>query len=158
MVIPKKIRTFLNEHKINYELIYHPRVYTAQETAARTHTKGKEFAKTVILLVDGKYCMMVLPAIYSLDLIKVRKALKAKRVNLASEEEMESICPDCEVGAMPPFGPLYELPVYIDRHLTEDQMITFNAGSHEHAIRMFYKDFEKLVKPQIVDIAGEHVS
>ncbi len=152
MPIPQHIESFLNERKVPYEVIHHRRDYTAQETAADTHTRGKDFAKTVILFVDNKYCMVVLPAIYQVDMKKVRKGLNAKRVSLATEDELANICSECEVGAMPPFGPLYKLPVYVDRHLKEDRMITFNAGTHEDVIRMLYSDFEKLVKPEVLDI------
>lgn len=156
MPIPQKIKSYLDEHKIAYEAIHHRRDYTAQEAAADTHTPGKDFAKTVVLFVDNNYCIVVLPAIYQVDMKKIRKALNAKRVSLASEDEIAEICSDCEVGAMPPFGPFYKLPVYVSHHLAQDHMITFNAGTHEDAIRMLYRDFEKLVKPVVVDLTVEH--
>ncbi len=152
MPIPQAIKSFLNEQKIPYEFIHHRRDYTAQETAADTHTKGKDFAKTIILFVDNKYVMAVLPAIHQVDLEKVKKALKANVVTLATEDEISEICGDCEVGAMPPLGPLYKLPVYVSPHLAKDHMITFNAGTHEDAVRMMYSDFEKLVKPQLLEL------
>jgi Ala-tRNA(Pro) deacylase len=155
MSIPQKIKSHLDEHKVPYEAIHHRRDYTAQEAAADTHTPGKDFAKTVILFVDNNYCMAVLPAIYQVDMKKIRKALKAKRVALASEDEIAEICPDCETGAMPPFGPLYQLPVYVSHHLAQDHMITFNAGTHEDVIRMLYRDFVELVKPVVVDLTVE---
>ncbi|MFQ5864346.1 MAG: aminoacyl-tRNA deacylase [bacterium] len=156
MAIPQNIRSFLNEHKIPYEVIHHRRDYTAQETAADTHTKGKDFAKTVILFVDNKYCMAVLPAVYHVDMKKIKKELDAKKVSLATEDEISNICPDCEIGAMPPFGPLYKLPVYVSHHLKEDHMITFNAGTHEDVIRMLYSDFEKLVNAVVIDLAANN--
>lgn len=156
MPVPDKIQSFLNEHKIAYEMIHHRRDYTSQETAADTHTKGKEFAKTVVLFVDNDYCMAVLPAIYQVDMEKVKRQTEAHEVALATEHEIERICPDCEIGAMPPFGKLYNLPVFVDRNLTEDHLITFNAGTHEDAIRMLYHDFEKLARPKVIDLAANH--
>lgn len=155
MPIPKPIKSYLDEHKIPYEVIHHRRDYTAQETAADTHTKGKDFAKTVILFADNKYCMAVLPAIYQVDMKKIRKELSVKKVSLATEDEIGDICSDCEVGAMPPLGPLYKLPVYVSHHLAEDHMIAFNAGTHEDVIRMLYSDFEKLVKPVVLDLTAD---
>lgn len=152
MPIPQAIKSYLYDNKVGFEAIHHQRDYTAQQTAADTHTKGKDFAKTVILFVDNKYCMAVVPAIYQVDLEKFKKQVNAKEVSLASEEEIKSICSDCEVGAMPPFGPLYDLPVYVSHHLAEDHMITFNGGTHEDVIRMRYKDLEELVKPTVSDI------
>ncbi|NIR50879.1 YbaK/EbsC family protein [candidate division KSB1 bacterium] len=154
--MPQTVKSYLDENKTPYESIHHRRDYTAQETAADTHTKGKEFAKTVILFVDQKYCMAVLPAIYQVDLDKIKKELNAKEVNLATEEEISQLCRDCEIGAMPPFGNLYDLPVYVSHHLTEDNMITFNAGTHEDVIRMMYDDFEKLVNPKVLDMTSNH--
>jgi Ala-tRNA(Pro) deacylase len=152
MPIPQAIKSFLNEQKIPYEIIHHHRDYTAQEAAADTHTKGRDFAKTVILFVDNKYVMAVLPAIHQVDLEKVKKELKAKVATLATEDEIAEICGDCEVGAMPPLGPLYKLPVYVSHHLAKDHLITFNAGTHEDAVRMMYSDFEKLVKPLALEL------
>ncbi|HEX9652377.1 MAG TPA: YbaK/EbsC family protein [bacterium] len=154
MSIPHAITAFLNEQKVPYEAIHHRRDYTAQETAADTHTKGKDFAKTVILFVDNKYCMMVLPAVRHIDMQKARKDLHARKVNLATEDEIRSICTDCEVGAMPPLGPLYRLPVYVSAELRDDRMITFNAGTHEDVIRLLYDDFEKVVKPTVIDFTS----
>jgi Ala-tRNA(Pro) deacylase len=151
--ISKRLQSFLDEHAVAYETIHHRRDYTAQEAAAHTHTPGKEFAKTVILWVDGGYAMAVLPAHHMVDLDKLREALGAKEVKLASEDEIRELCPDCEAGAVPPFGNLYNLPVYLSEAMTDDERITFNAGSHEDAIRMMYKDFEKLVQPKVMEFS-----
>lgn len=154
--IPQSVKSYLDEHKVAYEAIHHRRDYTAQQTAADTHTRGKEFAKTVVLFADNKYCMVVLPAIHHVSMEKIKKALKVKEVSLATEDEIAQICSDCEVGAMPPFGNLYDLPVYVSHHLAADRMITFNAGTHEDVIRMLYADFEKLVEPKVMDITTDH--
>ncbi len=151
--ISKRLQSFLDEHAVPYEVIHHRRDYTAQETAADTHTPGKEFAKTVMLWVDGNYAMAVLPAHRMVDFDKLRQALSAKEVKLASEDEIRELCPDCEAGAVPPFGNLYSLPVYVSEDTAEDERITFNAGTHEDAIRMAYKDFEKLVQPTILQLS-----
>jgi Ala-tRNA(Pro) deacylase len=154
MSIPHAITEFLNQQEVPYEAIHHRRDYTAQETAADTHTKGRDFAKTVILFADNKYCLAVLPAVRHIDMQKAKKELHAKNVALATEEEIRTICTDCEVGAMPPLGPLYQLPVYVSPELRDDRMITFNAGTHEDVIRLLYEDFEKVVKPVVIDFAS----
>ncbi len=156
MPIPHAFNEYLNLHKVAYEVIRHRRDYTAQQTAADTHTKGKSFAKTVIVFADNQYYMVVLPATYLVSLEKVKNVLNAGHASLATEDEIAQICSDCEVGAMPPFGTLYELPVYVSHHLAEDHMITFNAGTHEDVIRILYKDFETLAKPNVANITVEH--
>ncbi|MDZ7290702.1 MAG: YbaK/EbsC family protein [candidate division KSB1 bacterium] len=147
----QKLTSYLDERKIPYEIIHHKRDFTAQRTAADTHTPGKAFAKTVILVVDGKFGMFVLPAMLKIDLEKVKHELGAKEVRLATESEFSGICTNCEVGAMPPFGTLYNLPVYVSPLITEDQLITFNAGTHEDVVRMRYNDYEKLVQPVVMN-------
>ncbi|RMD99165.1 MAG: deacylase [Calditrichaeota bacterium] len=150
--MPKAIEAFLNEHAVAYEVIHHRRDYTAQETAADTHTPGKTFAKTVLVYADGRFYMTVLPATHQLDFEKLKTALGAKELRLASEAEIEKLCPDCEVGGMPPFGNYYNLPVYVSHLLQNNSQITFNAGTHEDVLRMSYTDFEDLVKPTVTDI------
>jgi Ala-tRNA(Pro) deacylase len=151
MPILLMLKSYLDQHHVAYESIHHRRDYTSQEAAADTHTPGKEFAKTVILAVDDRFGMFVLPAIRQVDLEKVKRKLGAKKVRLASEDELAKISADCEVGAMPPFGTLYELPVYVSPLITQDRLITFNAGTHEDAVRMLYSDYEKLAQPQSID-------
>ncbi len=147
----QSIKANLDAQRIPYEIIHHRRDYTAPETAAHTHTPGKFFAKTVIMEVDRKLCMFVMPASDHIDLEKVRRALHAKEVHLASESEVARACPDCETGAMPPFGQYYQLPVYVSHRLIEDHMITFNAGTHEEVIRMVYQDYAKLARPVVMN-------
>jgi Ala-tRNA(Pro) deacylase len=138
----QNVTSFLDEYRIPYEIIHHKRDYTSQRTAADKHTPGKAFAKTIIVIVDGKYCMFVLPATRKVDLEKVKRELGAKSARLATESEFSGICTGCEVGATPPLGTLYKLPVYASRELTEDPLITFNAGTHEDVVRMSYSDYE----------------
>jgi Ala-tRNA(Pro) deacylase len=153
MAIPQQIKAYLNGLKIPYEVIHHRRDFTAQETARDTHTPGRDFAKTIVLYADNDYYMMVLPATYKLDLQKIKTALGWRYVDLATEEELAQVCADCEVGAMPPLGRLYNMKVFVDRHLTEDHLITFNAGTHEDVIRLRYDDFNMLSNPNVIDIA-----
>jgi Ala-tRNA(Pro) deacylase len=150
--IPKRITEFLDKSRVDYEVIEHPLDFTAQETAAHTHTPGKEFAKTVFLRVDGKPAMAVLPAPQMVDLEEARTSIGADEVVLAHEDEIAKLCPDCDTGAAPPFGNLYEVPVYVSPVIAKDERVTFNAGSHRDAIRMDYSDFERLVKPRVVSL------
>lgn len=153
MALPKVVKAYLDEHIVPYDLVHHPRDFTAQETAAHTHTPGKSFAKTVIVEVDGEYLMAVIPAHRHLHLSKMKKHLHAEHLRLVEEDELRKICPDCEVGAMPPFGALYDLDVVASLEISQNPRITFNAGTHEDAIRILYSDFNKLVHPKIADIA-----
>jgi Ala-tRNA(Pro) deacylase len=149
----QRLLRYLDEHGVEYAVLHHPRDFRASSTAVDTQTPPEEFAKTVFLKVDGAYALAVVPASRSVALRRLRRALGAREVELASEEEVARLCPDCEVGAAPPFGGLYGLPVYVSAALSRDERITFNAGSHTDAIRMGYRDFEKLVQPRVLQIA-----
>jgi Ala-tRNA(Pro) deacylase len=149
----EKLRKFLDKNKIKYVNIKHSLAYTAQEIAASAHIHGKEIAKTVIVKIEGKMAMSVIPANFKLDLGLMSKAAGGKQVQLATEQEFEDLFPGCALGAMPPFGNLYDLPVFVDESLAEDEEIAFNAGSHTELIRLSYKDFERLVKPKISKLA-----
>ncbi|HHE54481.1 MAG TPA: YbaK/EbsC family protein [Caldithrix abyssi] len=149
----QKLRNFLDEQGVRYVLIVHSPAYTAQEIAASAHIPGKKLAKTVMAKVDGQMSMFVLPATYHLDLDKCKMAMNVKEVELATEEEFKYLFPECEIGAMPPFGNLYGLPVYACKELAENDEIAFNAGSHRELIKLPFKDFERLAKPEILDIS-----
>ena len=123
--------------------------FTTAEIAAMAHIPGKELAKTVIIKIDGKMAMTVLPASFRIDFDELKKALSVKNIELATETDFEEYFADCEVGAMPPFGNLYQLDVYVAESLAEDEDITFNACSHRELIKLAYKDFDKLVKPKV---------
>lgn len=144
------LKGFLDENKIAYVSIKHSTAYTAQAVAASAHIKGRDLAKTVIVKLDAKMAMAVLPAKYQVDLEQLKKAAKSKSVKLVSEEEFIEKFPDCEAGAMPPFGNLYAMDVFVDKTLTADEEIAFNACSHSELIQLAYKDFERLVKPKIL--------
>ena len=147
-----RVLTYLDAQDAAYEVIAHRIEYTSQETAADTHTPGREFAKNVLLGTPAGVAMAIVPAIHKIDLEKVRQGLGTNQVRLADEAMMSELCPDCDPGAIPPFGNLYDIPVYVDPTLTGDEFITFNGGTHESAIRMRYCDFERLVHPTIMDM------
>lgn len=149
----RKLIHYLDEFETKYVIIQHSLAFTSQEIAASAHVRGNLVAKTVIITVDGKMAMTVLPAPYKVDLDAVRETLSAETVSLAEESEFNRIFSDCEVGAMPPFGNLYGMEVFVDSRLTEDEEILFNAGSHRELIKMAYTDFERLVRPWILDFS-----
>jgi Ala-tRNA(Pro) deacylase len=149
----KKLIEFLEKNHIKYNTIIHSAVFTAQEIAASAHIPGKELAKTVMVKVNGKMAMAVLPASYKVDFKRLKGAKGANRVELASEQEFKTMFPECDIGAMPPFGNLYDMEVFEDERLTEDREIAFNAGSHSELIKLAYKDFERLVHPRITKFA-----
>ncbi len=150
----KKLNRFLNDQKVKYVTISHSLAYTAQEIAASAHIHGKDLAKTVIVKIDGDMAMAVLPASFKLDLRRLKKIVGAKKVELAAEKEFQDRFQGCALGAMPPFGNLYDMRVYADKSLSEDEKIAFNAGSHTELIQLAYKDFERLVTPKIVTMVS----
>jgi len=149
-----ELKSFLDSRKTKYVTISHSLAYTAQEIAASAHIHGRDLAKTVIVKIDGEMAMAVLPASRKLDLKRLQKATGARKVELAEEKEFQDRFPGCALGAMPPFGNLYDMPVYMDKSLTEDERIAFNACSHTELIQMEYGDFQNLVKPKIASLAG----
>jgi len=151
----KKLKEFLGKNKVKYITLSHSEAYTAQEIASSAHIPGKELAKTVIVKIDGKMAMAVLPASLRVYFDLLKKATGAKKVELATEREFQDLFPECEIGAMPPFGNLYEMEVFVDESLTEDKEIAFNAGSHTELIRLSYKDFESLVKPKVLKFSSQ---
>lgn len=153
-----KLRKFLDENNVKYVTIRHSSAYTAQEIAAKSHVSGKEFAKTVIVKIDGKMAMAVLPASYQVDFKMLKEIFGTDKVSLATEAEFKYLFPDCEVGAMPPFGNLYDMEVFVAETLAEDEQIAFNAGNHTEMIKMAYKDFERLVEPRVFKFSWKTVS
>jgi Ala-tRNA(Pro) deacylase len=145
----KKIREFLDSKKVKYTIIEHSPAYTAQEIAAAAHISGKEIAKAVMIKIDGEMAMAVLPASYKISFDRLKELLGTEKVRLAYEQEFLDTFPDCEVGAMPPFGNLYGMDVYVAESLSEDEEIAFNACSHTELIKMNFKDFKRLVKPKM---------
>lgn len=149
-----RLKEFLDSHKIKYVVISHSVAYTAQGIAALTHISGKELAKTVMVKIDGALAMAVVPASCHVDFGLLKTAAGAKTVELASEEEFRDQFPDCETGAMPPFGNLYGISVFADESLTRDKEIAFNAGSHRELVRMAWEDLERLVRPRIIKLTA----
>jgi len=148
------IKEFLDRNSIPHSSVLHSQTYTAQRTAQVTHIKGKELAKTVVVNVDGRVCMAVVPAHYHVNLDKLKSVTGAKQLDLAREEDLKKLFPDCETGAMPPFGNLYGMDVWVQEDLTRDKQIAFNAGTHTELIRMSYRDFENLVHPAVANFAS----
>jgi Ala-tRNA(Pro) deacylase len=154
MSIAAKIKQYLDDNKVEYKVLTHPRAYTAQDTAAAAHVPGRELAKSVVVKADDRFVLAVLPAPRKIDLEKLKKILGVSSIRLALESEFSSSFPGCEAGAMPPFGSLYGVQVFVDYSLTEDDDIVFNASTHEEAIRMKYADFERLITPTVADFAA----
>jgi len=151
MSISKRVKRYLEENHVPYTHCTHRLAYTAQEVAAAMHVPGKLMAKAIILKADSKFIMLVLPAVLRIDMQELKQVLPYRKVDLATEQEFASLFPDSDVGAMAPFGNLYDIPVYVDRVLAEEQDIVFNAGTHVETIRMKFEDFQALVKPTMVD-------
>jgi len=149
----KKLKEFLDGKGVKYVTISHSPAYTAQEIAASAHIPGKELAKTVMVRIDGEMAMAVLPASCAVDFDLLKEVASATKVELAREEEFRGLFAECEVGAMPPFGNLYGMDVYVEQSLAEDAQIAFNAGSHKELVRLAYEDFEKLVGPKVAEFA-----
>ncbi len=149
----RRLKEFLNENGIRFVTIHHSCAYTAQEIAALVHLRGKEMAKTVMVKLDGKMAMAVLPAPEHVDLELLRAEAGAREARLATEEEFKDLFPECEAGAMPPFGNLYGMEVYVAPRLTENKEIAFNAGSHYELIKLAYEDFDRLVLPTIANFS-----
>jgi Ala-tRNA(Pro) deacylase len=151
----EQLEVYLREQGVPFKKQQHTIAFTAQDVAASEHLPSDMIAKVVMVYADGDMAMLVLPASHRTDLTKVAAALGAQDVRLASEHEFAEIFRDCDVGAMPPFGNLYGIPVYVDQTLTEDESIVFQAGTHTETIRMSYADYAYLVSPMIVDIVRE---
>jgi Ala-tRNA(Pro) deacylase len=154
MPILTTLRQFLDHNKVVYQVATHRQAFTAQEVAQAQHTPGRELAKVVMLRSGAEFMMAVLPAPYRVDLDLVKAALGKPDLRLATEQEFAGLFPQCEAGAMPPFGNLYDLPVYVDHSLTRDDEIVFNAGTHTQTVKMKYADFERLVRPLVVSFAS----
>lgn len=153
----ERLESYLREHGVGFDVQEHTVAYTAQRVAASEHVPGRMFAKVVMAIANGDLVMLVLPASAVVDVVKVSEALEGKlegkRVRMAAEREFASAFADCEAGAMPPFGNLYDLPVYVDQRLGENERIVFQAGTHTVTMTVPYADFERLAGPTVADIA-----
>lgn len=155
MPILTKLREYLDRHQVRYEVLSHAQAFTAQEVAQAQHVHGREVAKVVIVRSGSDFIMTVLPATRRLDLERAAVVLGKPLLQLASEEQFSGLFSGCEPGAMPPFGNLYGLPVWVDRALTADESIVFNAGTHTQTVRMRYADFAQLVQPKVASLSEE---
>ena len=151
MPLPK-LREFLDSQQIKYLVISHSLGYTAQGIAAAAHVSGKKLAKTVIVKLDGILAMAVVPASEHVDMDRLKMLTGCNCVEIASEKEFQNAFPDCELGAMPPFGNLYDMPVYADASLAEHEEITFSAGTHRELVRMHWEDMLRIVNPTIAEL------
>lgn len=152
----KKLIDYLDDHEKKYVVVKHAPAFTAQEVAASAHVPGKEMIKTVMVKVDGDIKMVVLPSTHDVDFDAIKDTLDATEVELATESEFKDMFPDCEVGAMPPFGNLYDMETLVAEVLTEDEEIAFNAGTHKELVKMDYRDFEDLADPKILPVGVKH--
>ena len=148
----KKLKEFLDRHNVKYINILHSRAYTAQEIAASAHVPGREMAKSVMVKLDGKLAMAVIPASRQIDFKQLKAGIGVDSAELAGEEEFKDQFPECELGAMPPFGNLYGIEVYVSRELNKYPDIAFNAGSHTELMRMAYEDFRRLASPNLIEL------
>jgi len=152
----ERLAGYLQQQGVEFSMHHHPQAYTAQEVAASEHVSGHRFVKVVMVKGNDELAMMCVPASLDVDLDAAAEVLEADEVRLAEEEEFAPVFGDCEVGAMPPFGNLYEVPVYMDETLEEDDRIVFNAGTHRETFEMSLEDFERLVHPKIAHFATTH--
>ncbi|MGE5681742.1 MAG: aminoacyl-tRNA deacylase [Bacillota bacterium] len=146
-----KLKDFLEKSEVKYTDIIHPLTFSAQETAAKSHVKGREFAKTVLILINDSMVMTVLPASHLIDFPKLKKTLRIDDIRLASETEFKMKFPDCEVGAMPPLGNLYGMDVYFSESLLVNRSVTFNAGTHTEAISIKVSELVRIINPKVLD-------
>jgi Ala-tRNA(Pro) deacylase len=152
MNIPTTLLEFLNEHDVKYELLHHPERYTAQELAQVEGVRGSQHAKVVMIKSNGTHQMAVLPSDRMVDIEKLEKST-GEEWKIEMEDEFKGLFPDCETGAMPPFGNLYGMETRVDRSLADNDTIVFEAGTHTDAIKMSYRDYETLAKPMMSDFS-----
>ena len=150
-----RLKAFLDENHVKFTTISHSQAFTAQEIAAAAHVPGKSLAKTVMVKLDGDLAMAVLQGPDHLSVARLKEATGAHEVELASEDEFAARFPSCEVGAMPPFGNLWDVPVFVDQRLREDEEIVFNACSHTELIKLPYAEYERLVNPAVAELSAE---
>jgi Ala-tRNA(Pro) deacylase len=153
MQCKERLESYLNEQQVPFHVQQHAIAYTAQDVAASEHIPGKLVAKVVVVVADNRMVMLALPAPYRVDFARVAQSLGAKEVRLADEAELKAAFPDCEVGAMPPFSNLYNLPLYVDKRLAEDEAIVFPLGTHTETARLAFADLERLVHPALAEFS-----
>ena len=147
MAIPQRIRDYLDSQNVSYETLHHPQAFTAQEVAHSLHVSGKKCEKVVVARRDSKPVLVVMPASHRLNFQELKATLKANQLEMLVENELVGLFPDCDLGAVPPFGNLYGIDVWVDRAVASAEKVIFCAGTHEDCIRMRYSDFAKLTRP-----------
>jgi Ala-tRNA(Pro) deacylase len=155
MNMPQKLTRFLKRNKVYYQVVMHPPAFTSPETAQAGHIPGKALVKVVMVEANGKDVMAVLPSTRTVDLFKLSTLLRTKNVRIEKEKEFKDVFWDCETGAMPPFGPLYHMPCYVDKTLKENEFLYFNAGSHDKCLEVSTRDFLRAVKGVVGDFSVE---
>jgi Ala-tRNA(Pro) deacylase len=153
-MIPASVSEYLNRNHARYSIMSHPAAYTAQEEAAAAHVPGREWAKSVVCFADDQPILAVVPATCAVDLDRLQRAAHAQSIRLARETEFAPFYQDCEPGAMPPLGPLFGQRVFVDQRLTADPEVVFTGGSHRDAIRMSFREFERLAHPVVAEFAS----
>ena len=151
MDIPKRLIECLTRNNVRFEILHHTESFSAQGIAEAEHIKAEHHAKVVMVRAGEQHLMVVVPADRRVDLEKVEQ-ITGRVVSLDTEFEFKSFFPDCQVGTMPPFGNLYDLPTFVDTSLTHEDYIVFEAGTHTEAINLSYAHYEQIVNPQIVDL------
>ncbi len=152
-MISNRLKDFLDRFEIGYDVMHHDPAFTAQELAARMHISGFEFTKAVVVKLDGEFALVAVPAPLRINFKELARLAGAKKARLANEQEFQQFFPDCELGAMPPFGNLYQLPTYSDIEVTRNENIVINAGTHAEALRLRFADFNRLARPRVGRIA-----
>lgn len=155
MPVLKRLQTYLDSHKIPYKVLSHDKAFSSQRTAEALHVPGDMFAKVVVVKADERFVMAVVPSTWRIDFKRLEEALDSTHVKLATERELAELFPDCEVGTMPPFGNLYNMNVYVDQLLSQDEHIFFEAGTHTGAMKLRYRDFAELVRPLVAQFHRE---
>jgi Ala-tRNA(Pro) deacylase len=158
MPLLDKLRDFLNAKQAEFTLTVHPNAFTAREVAAVEHLPAREVAKTIVVTSDNQFVMFVVPANQLIDFHEVRNTLGLTHARMATEDELGRLFPECELGAMPPFGGLYGLPVYLDSTLTGEDRIAFNAGTHREVIHMRTAEYRRLAQPTIASLIQTEVA
>jgi Ala-tRNA(Pro) deacylase len=148
-MIATRLKKFLDDYGVGFDVMHHDPAFTAQELSARLHISGYEFVKVVVVKMDGQFALAALSAPLRVNFKQLAQTAGVKKVSLASEEEFQQLFPDCELGAMPPFGNLYSLPTYAEQDVAANENIVVNAGTHAEAIRLRYADFSRLVRPRL---------
>ena len=145
------LRSYLDQSGVQYQWLHHDMAYTAQELAQREHTSGRKVIKPVVVEADGQHLLCALPAAYQVDLERLREELHATAAKLADEQTMQQLFKDCELGAEPPIGGMFGLPTLVDESVEAQDEVTFQAGTHQDAVRMSVEDYMRITNPRVAN-------